>query len=87
MRAVPAVARKGALEDLRGDLAALSRQAFEFETMAEKLRRAAFVGRDVRFHVAKNDTPRRGNLRERQRIGRGAGRHQESRDISFENFA
>ena len=71
----------------RRHLAADARHADELEAAAEKFRRAAFVGEDMRLGMRKHRAPRRADMRERQRIGRRAGRHQEHGDLVLENLA
>lgn len=87
MRTVAAITCERRLQRLGGDFAGLSRQTFELEAAAEKLHRAAFVGDDVRFGVTQHDAPRRRDLRQRQRIGRGPGRHEENGNVAFKDFA
>ena len=68
------------------DLAGFAREPDELDAAAEEFRRAAFVGRDVRLGVAEHGAPRRREMRERQRVGRGPGRHQEDRDLVLEQL-
>ena len=81
-----AVAGKRRFQGVCSDLGAVAGQADEFQTMPEEFRRAAFVGGDVGLRVTEHDAPRRRNLRQSQRIGRCAGRHQEDRDLALEDF-
>ena len=69
------------------ELAADAGQPDELEAAAEELRRAAFVGDDVGFGVAQHAAPGRRDMRERQRIGGGAGRHDEDRNLALEDLA
>ena len=73
-------------ERLRRHLAADTRHADELEPAAEELRRAAFIGQDMRLAMREHRAPRRAHMRERQRIGGGAGRHQEYGDVVLEQF-
>src|SRR5437867_1549681 len=52
----------------------------------ETFMRAAFVGRDVGFRVTQDRAPRRRTMRDRQRVGGCARRHQKDRNIAFEDF-
>jgi len=54
--------------------------------MAEKLGRAAFVGKDVRFGVAEDDAPGRRDVRQRQGVCSGPGRHQKACHIALEDL-
>src|SRR5262249_46293680 len=42
--------------------------------------------RDMRLLVAEHGAPRRGEMRERKRVGGSPGRHQEDRDLMFEEL-
>ena len=86
MRAVSTIAGERLLQCFERDFAAFAGQTLKFEPAAEKLRRAAFVGGDMGFGMTEHDTPLRRDLRQRQGIRRSAGRHQENRDIVFENL-
>ena len=86
MRRRPMAALERAPQRLGRDLAGLARQADELDAAAEEFRRAAFVGRDVRLGMAQHRAPGRREMRERQRIGGGAGRHQEDRDLALEDL-
>ena len=86
MRAAPLPALDGLPQGLGRDLAGCSGQADEFEAAAEELRRAAFVGRDVRLGMAQHRAPGRRQMRKCQRVRRRAGRHQEHRDLAFEDL-
>ncbi len=86
MRAVPAIAGERLLQRFERDFPAVAGQALKFEAAAEKLRRAALVGGDMGFRMTEHDTPLRRDLRQRQGIRRSASRHQENRDIVFENL-
>ena len=48
--------------------------------------RAAFIGGDVRFVAAQHGAPRRREVRQRERVGRRPGRHQEHRDLALKNL-
>ena len=86
VRAVAAIAVKRRLQRLRRDLAVAAGKAGKLQPAAEKLRRAAFVGRDMGLGMAEHDAPGRRDLRQRQRIGRGPGRHQEHRHLALEDL-
>ena len=77
MRTMAAIAGQRRLQRRRSDFVAVAGQADELEAMAEELRRAAFIGGDVGFGMTEHDAPGRRNLRQRQRIRRRPGRHQE----------
>jgi len=82
-----AIASKRGLQSVGCNLAGRARQIAEFQAAAKKFRRAALVGRNVRFGMTEYDAPGRRDLRERQRICRRAGRYQEHRDVALEDFA
>ncbi len=86
MRAVAAVTGERGAERAGGDLAVGAVEPDELQSAAEKFHCAAFVGRDVRLRVTEHDAPGRGDLRQRQRVGRGPGRHQEHRHVALENL-
>jgi len=85
MRSKIAVAGERGLQRGRGDLAGRARKLGELQSAAEEFRRAAFVGRDMRFGVAERDAPGRRDLRQRQRIGRRPGRDQKDGDFALED--
>src|SRR6516164_3753936 len=87
MRAVAAIAGKRRRQDLGRDLAGLPGEAGKLEAMAEEFWCAAFVGSDVRLRMTQHNAPGRGDLRQRQRICRGACRHKKSSDFAFEDLA
>ena len=59
----------------------------QLQAAAEKLRRAGLAGHDMRLAVAHHRAPWRRQVRQRQRIGRGPGRHQINRDLALEQTA
>ena len=86
VRAVPAISCERSLERIRRNLAVVARESVELDAAAEKFRRAAFVGDDVRLRVTEHNAPRRRHLRKRQRIRGRAGRHQEYSNVVLEDF-
>jgi hypothetical protein len=86
MRAAPLAGIERALQGRGRDLAACAREPDELDAAAEEFRRAAFIRRDMRLGVAEHGAPGRREMRERQRVGRGPGRHQEYRDLVLEQL-
>src|SRR5262249_24428616 len=68
------------------NLAAFARKADELQSTAVEFRRAAFVRRDMRLGMAQHGAPRRSEMRQCERVGRGSGRHQENCDLMREKF-
>src|SRR5262249_5302300 len=68
------------------DVAGSAATAQELDTTAEEFGRTAFVGCDVRFVMAEHGAPGRGEMRQRERVRRRSGRHQEDRDLALEDF-
>ncbi len=62
-------------------------KADQFGAAAEEFRRAAFVGDDMRRFVAVDRAIGRHQLRQRQRIGGGAGGDREYRHFGLEQLA
>ena len=86
VRLVSAIAGERGFKSFGRDLGAVAGKPFKFKAAAKKLRRAAFIGDDVGIPVTEHDAPRRRHLRKRQRIRRGAGRHQKRRHLTLEDF-
>ena len=86
VRAAPLRLRERASSVAGAILPAVAREADELDPAAEEFRRAAFVGRDVRLGMAEDGAPGRRQMRERERIRGGAGRHQEDRDLVLEHL-
>ena len=74
------------MSSVRRDLGAGAGEPDELEAGAEELRRTAFVSGDMQLGMTEHDAPGRGDVCERQRIGRGPGRHQEHRHVALENL-
>jgi hypothetical protein len=86
MRPAP-LAVERARQGLRRNLAARPRKADELDATTEEFRRAAFIGGDMRLVVAEHRAPWRCEMRERQRIGGGAGRHEKNGDVALEHVS
>jgi len=86
MRPAPRPRIERAPQRIGGDLAGFAGKAHELDPTAEEFGRAAFVGCDVRLLMAEHGAPRRGEMRQRERVCRRSGRHQEDRDLALENF-
>ena len=86
MRAAPLPLIERALQRRRRDLAGFAGKPDQLDAAAEEFRRAAFVGGDVRLVMAQHGAPGRREVRERERVRRGAGRHQEDRDLALKDL-
>src|SRR6476659_6231587 len=86
MRTAPLPISERVLQRRRRDLAGFAGKADELDAAAEEFRCAAFVGGDVRLLMAEYGAPRRRQMRKREGVGRGSGRHQEHRDLVLKNL-
>ena len=86
MRPAPGAVLERAAQGRRRDLAPLAGQSDQLDAAAEELRRAAFVDRDMQLRMAQHRAPGRGQMGERERVRRRAGRHQEYRDLALEKL-
>src|SRR5262249_41818836 len=68
------------------NLAPSPREAAALQPTAVEFRRAAFVRRDMRLGMAEHGAPRRSEMRQCERVGRGSCRHQENCDLVREKF-
>ena len=81
---VAAMAGKSRVDTGRRQPAVRTGDQQQLSTTAEELRRAAFVDVDMRFVVADDRAIGRHHRRQRQRVGRGAGRHRQDRAVVAE---
>ena len=86
VRTAPLPVSERVLQRGRRDLAGFAGKADKLDAAAEEFRRAAFVGGDVRLVVTEHGAPRRRQMRKREGVGRGSGRHQEHRDLALKNL-
>jgi len=86
MRTAPRQALECRLQGRGRDLAGFARKRDQFEPAAEEFRSAAFVGREMTFLMAQHGSPGRRDVRQRQRVRGGSGRHQERRELVLEDF-
>jgi len=86
MRAAPLPVIDCMLKRRRRDLASFACKPEKLDAAAEEFGRATLVGGDVRLVVAEHGAPGRREVRERKRVRRGAGRHQEDRDLALKNL-
>jgi hypothetical protein len=70
----------------RRDLAGLPRHGNELYPSPEELRRAAFIGRNMRALVTKHGTPWRGQMRDGERVGSRACRYKKDRHFPLERL-